>query len=106
DWSGNCGNLTSAVGPFAIDRGLVEAPRNGIAVIRIWQVNIGKKIIAHVPMSAGEVQELGDFELDGVTFPAAEIKLEFLDPGADEDGAGGAMFPTGQMIDMVDVPGV
>lgn len=106
DWSGNCGNLTSAVGPFAIWRGLVDAPTNGIAVVKIWQSNIGKKIIAHIPMNDGEVQELGDFELDGVTFPAAEIKLEFLDPGADEDGEGGAMFPTGRMIDQVQVPGI
>lgn len=106
DWSGNCGNLTSAVGPFAISRGLVDAPRDGLAKVRIWQANIGKKIIAHVPMNDGEVQELGDFELDGVTFPAAEIKLEFLDPGADEDGEGGAMFPTGRMIDEVNIPSV
>ncbi|HJV24049.1 MAG TPA: 2-methylaconitate cis-trans isomerase PrpF [Aromatoleum sp.] len=106
DWSGNCGNLTSAVGPFAIQRGLVDAPREGVAVVRIWQANIGKKIIAHVPMAHGEVLEIGDFELDGVAFPSAEIKLEFLDPGANEDGEGGAMFPTGRMIDMVDVPGV
>jgi 2-methylaconitate isomerase len=106
DWSGNCGNLTSAVGPFAIQHGLVPAPRDGIATVRIWQANIGKTIVAHVPMAGGEVQELGDFELDGVTFPAAEIKLEFLDPGAgDEDGGGGAMFPTGRMIDILDVPG-
>ena len=88
DWSGNCGNLTSAVGPFAIHRGLVQAPRDGVARITIWQANIGKKIVAHVPMRDGEVQELGDFVLDGVTFPAAEIPLEFLDPGADEgDGS-------------------
>jgi len=106
DWSGNCGNLTSAVGPFAITRGLIAAPPEGEAVVRIWQANIGKKIIAHVPMSEGEVVELGDFELDGVTFPAAEVKLEFLDPGADEEGGGGAMFPTGRPIDKLDVPGV
>jgi 2-methylaconitate isomerase len=106
DWSGNCGNLTSAVGPFAIQRGIVAAPRDGIATVRIWQANIGKKIIAHVPMADGEVRELGDFELDGVTFPAAEIRLEFLDPGADEEGGGGAMFPTGRMTDILDVPGV
>lgn len=106
DWSGNCGNLTSAVGPFAIARGLVKAPANGVATVRIWQANIQKKIIAHVTMRNGEVQETGDFELDGVTFPAAEIKLEFLDPGADEDGEGGAMFPTGRMIDKLAVPGI
>ena len=106
DWSGNCGNLTSAVGPFAIQRGLVEAPGNGIATIRIWQANIQKKIVAHVPMRDGEVMETGDFELDGVAFPAAEIKLEFLEPGADEDGEGGAMFPSGRKIDVIDVPGV
>ncbi|HEX4327509.1 MAG TPA: 2-methylaconitate cis-trans isomerase PrpF [Burkholderiales bacterium] len=106
DWGGNCGNLTSAVGPFAIRRGLVAAPRDGDAVVRIWQANIGKKIIAHVPMEDGEVVELGDFELDGVTFPAAEVKLEFLDPGADEDSAGGAMFPTGNTIDRLQIPGI
>lgn len=106
DWSGNCGNLTSAVGPFAIARGLVDAPRDGTATVRIWQANIGKKILAHVPMSGGEVQETGDFELDGVTFPAAEIQLEFLEPGADGDGESGAMFPTGRTVDALDVPGV
>ena len=106
DWSGNCGNLTSAVGPFAIQRGLVQAPRTGMATMRIWQANIGKKIVAHVPVVDGEVQELGDFELDGVTFPAAEIKLEFLEPGADEDGEGGAMFPTGRRVDTIEVPSV
>ena len=108
DWSGNCGNLTSAVGPFAIHRGLIDAPRDGLATVTIWQANVQKKIVAHVPMRDGEVQELGDFELDGVTFPAAEIRLEFLDPGADggEDDAGGAMFPTGNPVDVLSVPGV
>lgn len=108
DWSGNCGNLTSAVGPFAVSEGLVSGPRDGIATVRIWQANIGKVIISHVPVVNGDVQEEGSFELDGVTFPAAEIKLEFLDPGAEnEDGAtGGAMFPTGNMIDRLDVAGV
>ena len=106
DWTGNCGNLSSAVGPFAIESGLVTAPEDGIAVVRIWQANIQKKIIAHVPMSNGQVQETGNFELDGVAFPAAEIQLEFLDPGADDDGEGGAMFPTGNMIDKLDVPGL
>lgn len=106
DWSGNCGNLTSAVGPFAIARGLLQAPANGVATVRIWQANIQKKIVAHVPMRDGEVVETGDFELDGVTFPAAEIKLEFLDPGAGEEGEEGAMFPTGRMIDRITVPGV
>ncbi|MDE1957358.1 MAG: 2-methylaconitate cis-trans isomerase PrpF, partial [Betaproteobacteria bacterium] len=111
DWSGNCGNLSAAVGPFAIAGGLVPAdkvPRDGVAVVRIWQANIGKTIVAHVPMRAGAVQETGDFELDGVTFPAAEVQLEFLDPAADEDGdgAGGAMFPTGHVVDTLEVPGV
>ena len=109
DWTGNCGNLSAAVGPFAISNGLVDAsrvPRNGIATIRIWQVNIGKTIVAHVPMTDGLVQETGDFELDGVTFPAAEVQLEFMDPAAEEDGAGGAMFPTGHLVDDLDVPGV
>ena len=109
DWSGNCGNLSAAVGPFAISGGLVDAarlPHQGIATVRIWQANIGKTIIAHVPMQAGVVQETGDFELDGVTFPAAEVQLEFLDPAAEEEGAGGSMFPTGQLIDDLEVPGV
>ncbi|MCF7222319.1 2-methylaconitate cis-trans isomerase PrpF [Marilutibacter chinensis] len=108
DWSGNCGNLSSAVGPFAIANGLVDpdrVPRDGICTVRIWQANIGKTIIAHVPITAGEVQETGDFELDGVTFPAAEIALEFLDP-ADEDDDGGAMFPTGHVVDTLEVAGV
>ena len=108
DWTGNCGNLTAAVGPFAISSGLVDAsrvPRNGTAVIRIWQANISKTIIAHVPITDGMVQETGDFELDGVTFPAAEVPLEFMDP-ADEGEDGGAMFPTGNLVDELEVPGV
>ena len=109
DWSGNCGNLSAAVGPFAIRHGMVAAervPANGIAVVRIWQANIGKTILAHVPMVDGAVQEDGDFELDGVTFPAAEVQLEFMDPAAEEEGAGGAMFPTGRLVDDLEVPGV
>ena len=111
DWSGNCGNLSSAVGPFAIASGLVDparVPGDGVAVVRIWQANIGKTIIAHVPMTNGEVQETGDFELDGVTFPAAEVRLDFLDPAAEEEGSdgGSAMFPTGNLVDELDVPGV
>ncbi|WP_186211936.1 2-methylaconitate cis-trans isomerase PrpF [Burkholderia gladioli] len=109
DWSGNCGNLSAAVGPFAIAGGLVareRVPDNGVAVVRIWQANIGKTIVAHVPIRDGEVQETGDFELDGVTFPAAEVQLEFMDPAADEDGAGGAMFPTGNLVDDLEVPGI
>ena len=105
DWSGNCGNLSSAVGSFAISKGLVDAsrvPHDGIAEIRIWQANIEKTIIAKVPISGGLVQELGDFELDGVTFPAAEVELAFLDPGAvDSD-----LFPTGNLVDKLKVPGV
>lgn len=109
DWSGNCGNLSAAVGPFAIRQGLVDPARqvhDGVWVVRIWQANIGKTIVARVPMRGGAVQETGDFELDGVTFPAAEVPLTFMDPAADEDGAGGAMFPTGQVVDELDVPGV
>ena len=109
DWSGNCGNLSAAVGPFAISNGLVDParlPRDGVATVRIWQANIGKTIIAHVPMTGGAVQETGDFELDGVTFPAAEVQLEFLDPADDAEGEGGAMFPTGNVVDTLEVPGV
>jgi probable AcnD-accessory protein PrpF len=83
-----------------------RVPRNGVAVVRVWQVNIGKTIIAHVPITDGQVQETGDFELDGVTFPAAEVQLEFMDPAAEEEGAGGAMFPTGNLVDDLVVPGV
>ncbi len=108
DWSGNCGNLTAAVGSFAISNGLVDAariPDNGICTVRIWQVNIQKTIIAHVPITQGQVQETGDFELDGVTFPAAEVQIEFLDP-ADDGEDGGAMFPTGNLVDTLEVPEV
>lgn len=109
DWSGNCGNLSSAVGPFAISNGLIDAsriPENGVVTVRIWQANIGKTIIAHVPITNGAVQETGDFELDGVTFPAAEVQLEFMDPAAEEEGGGGAMFPTGNLVDDLEVPGI
>lgn len=105
DWSGNCGNLTAAVGAFAIHGGFVpkeRIPENGICTVRIWQANIRKTIVAHVPITDGEVQETGDFELDGVTFPAAEIQVEFMDP-ADGDGA---MFPTGNVVDDLEVPGL
>ena len=105
DWSGNCGNLSAAVGPFAISHGLVDPtriPQDGIATVRIWQANIGKTIIAQVPITQGEVQETGDFELDGVTFPAAEVEIEFMDPADGE----GSIFPTGQLVDDLEVPGV
>ncbi|WP_322405833.1 2-methylaconitate cis-trans isomerase PrpF [Idiomarina sp. PL1-037] len=105
DWSGNCGNLSSAVGPFAIANGLVDAeriPENGVCEVRIWQANIGKTIVNKVPMVNGEVQETGDFILDGVTFPAAEVPVEFMDPSAD----GESMFPTGNLIDDLEVPGI
>ena len=108
DWSGNCGNLSTGAGAFAIHAGLVDPariPDNGVCVVRIWQANIQKTIIAHVPVSNGQVQETGDFELDGVTFPAAEIVLEFLDP-SDDGEEGGSMFPTGNLVDDLDVPGV
>ncbi len=110
DWSGNCGNLSAAVGPYAISHGLVDAnriPHDGVATVRVWQANIGKTIVAHVPVTGGQVQETGDFELDGVTFPAAEVQLEFIDPAADAgEGSGGAMFPTGHVVDELDVPGL
>jgi len=108
DWSGNCGNLSTAAGAFAIHAGLVDPariPQNGTCVVRIWQANIQKTIIAHVPITNGEVQETGDFELDGVTFPAAEIVLEFIDP-SDDGEEGGSMFPTGNLVDDLEVPGV
>ena len=106
DWSGNCGNLSAAVGAFAIAHGLVDAarvPKNGVAEVRIWQANIGKTIVNHVPIVNDAVQETGDFELDGVAFPAAEVRVDFVDPA---DRAGGSMFPTGQLVDDLEVPGV
>ena len=110
DWSGNCGNLSAAVGPFAIAHGMLDptrVPRDGFCTVRIWQANIGKTILAHVPMRGGVVQETGDFELDGVTFPAAEIVLEFIDPAEEgEDQSGSAMFPTGNLTDSLEVPGI
>jgi len=105
DWSGNCGNLSAAVGGFAISNGLMDAdrvPENGVCTVRIWQANIEKTIVAHVPITDGVVQETGDFELDGVTFPAAEVQLEFVDPADGE----GALFPTGNVVDTLDVPGI
>lgn len=110
DWSGNCGNLSTAVGPFAIANGFIDSarlPRDGVFPVRVWQANIGKTIVCHVPIANGEVQETGDFELDGVTFPAAEIVLEFVDPADEGEGeGGGSMFPTGNLVDDLDVPGV
>jgi probable AcnD-accessory protein PrpF len=109
DWSGNCGNLSAAIGPYAISNGFIpldRIPQDGMVTVRIWQANIGKTIIAHVPITGGQVQETGDFELDGVTFPAAEVQLEFMDPAADEGEGGGAMFPTGNLVDELEVPGV
>jgi probable AcnD-accessory protein PrpF len=105
DWSGNCGNLSAAVGPFAVANGLVEAdrvPDNGRCEVRIWQANIGKTILNQVPITNGEVQETGDFELDGVTFPAAEVPVDFMNPADGE----GALFPTGRLVDDLEVPGV
>ena len=110
DWSGNCGNLSTAAGAFALHAGFVDPariPDDGVCVVRIWQANTAKTILAHVPVRRGQVQESGDFELDGVTFPAAEIVLEFLDPADEGEGdGGGAMFPTGRLVDELDVPGL
>jgi len=108
DWSGNCGNLSTAVGPFAVANGFIDPariPDEGAVEVRVWQANIGKTIVVHVPVSGGQVQETGDFELDGVTFPAAEVVVEFLDP-AEEGEDGGSMFPTGNLVDSLEVPGV
>lgn len=109
DWSGNCGNLSAAIGPYAIANGFIDPariPQNGTVTVTIWQANISKTIVAHVPVTNDEVQETGDFELDGVTFPAAEVQLEFMDPAAEEGEGGGAMFPTGNLVDELEVPGV
>jgi len=113
DWSGNCGNLSAAIGPYAISNGFIDPariPDNGIVAVRVWQANINKTIVAHVPVTDGQVQETGDFELDGVTFPAAEVRIEFMDPAAEAEGndagGGGAMFPTGNLVDDLEVPGI
>ena len=106
DWSGTCGNLAAAVGPFAVEEGLVDAPRDGTAVIRVWQVGLRRKIVVHVPMSDGGVVEAGDFELDGVAFPAAKLRVDFVDPsGSEEAGGGRGMFPTGKVVERLHVPG-
>jgi probable AcnD-accessory protein PrpF len=108
DWSGNCGNLSTGAGAFAIHAGYIDGARlaqDGVCTVRIWQANISKTIIAHVPITNRQVQETGDFELDGVTFPAAEIVLEFMDP-SDDSEEGGSLFPTGNLVDQLDVPGV
>ncbi len=105
DWSGNCGNLTAAVGSLAVSRSLVgkvRIPENGVVAVRIWQRNINKTLVVHVPVSAGKVQEVGSFELDGVTFPAAEMRVDFLDPADGEE----ALFPTGNLTDPLEVPGI
>jgi probable AcnD-accessory protein PrpF len=107
DWSGNCGNLSAAVGSFAVNKGLLElsrVPHQGVVKVRIWQANIGKTIIAHVPISDGCVQETGDFELDGVTFAAAEVQVDFVDPAAASANGAGAMFPTGNLVDELALP--
>ncbi|VTU33547.1 3-methylitaconate isomerase [Variovorax sp. PBL-H6] len=106
DWSGNCGNLTGAVGPFAIHRGLIDVQSDGLSVVRIWQTNLRKLIVARVPVEAGEVVELGQFRLDGVTFPAAEVQLDFVDPGSGSDDGAASLFPTGNVVDELDVPGI
>ena len=107
DWTGNCGNLSTAVGPFAIANGFIDKsrlPQDGTFAVRVWQANIGKTIVVHVPIANGQVQETGDFELDGVAFPAAEIVLEFIDPADEGEGEGsGAMFPTGNLVDVLEV---
>ncbi|CAH8193361.1 2-methylaconitate cis-trans isomerase PrpF [Vibrio aestuarianus] len=109
DWSGNCGNLSAAVGPFALHSGFIDKeriPNNGVVTVRVWQANIGKTILVHVPICNGEVQEMGDFELDGVTFPAAEIQVDFLNPADTATDNNNSMFPTGNLVDDLEVPGL
>ncbi|WP_274694343.1 2-methylaconitate cis-trans isomerase PrpF [Vibrio aestuarianus] len=109
DWSGNCGNLSAAVGPFALHSGFIDKeriPDNGVVTVRVWQVNIGKTILVHVPICNGEVQEMGDFELDGVTFPAAEIQVDFINPADTAADDNRSMFPTGNLVDDLEVPGL
>lgn len=109
DWSGNCGNLSAAVGPFALHSGFIDEeriPNNGVVTVRVWQVNIGKTILVHVPICNGEVQEMGDFELDGVTFPAAEIQVDFINPADTAADDNRSMFPTGNLVDDLEVPGL
>ena len=103
DWSGNCGNLSSAVGPFAIHEGLVDnVPQNGVCCVRIWQANIKKTILCYVTMVDGQVKELGDYYIDGVAFPAQEILLEFAEPVDPSE----ELFPTGNLVDDLEVPGI
>jgi len=102
DYSGNCGNLSGAVGPYAIAQGLVPAVE-GITVVRIWQVNTNRLIIAHVPVRGGQPLEEGTFHLDGVPTPGAEIVVDFVDPGGSLTGA---LLPTGNVVDVLDVADV
>jgi probable AcnD-accessory protein PrpF len=103
DMSGNCGNLSSAVGPFAIKEGLVDnVPKDGVCCVRIWQANIKKTILCYVAMENGMVKEMGDYEIDGVAFPAQEIVLEFVEPVDPSE----ELFPTGNLVDDLEVPDV
>lgn len=105
DWSGNCGNLSAAVGPFAIEAGLIDPariPEQGVVAVKVWQTNIQKTLIIHVPIVNGQVQEIGDFQLDGVAFPTPEIQVEFIEPAEGQ----GAIFPTGNLRDCLSIPGL
>ena len=97
DYTGNCGNCSGAVGPFAIDEGLVPA-REGETLVRIHNTNTKKLIVAHVPVSNGEAAVTGDFELPGIPGKGARIALDFVDPG----GAGtGKLLPTGKPREII-----
>jgi 2-methylaconitate cis-trans-isomerase PrpF len=102
DYGGNCGNISSAVGPFAIEEGLVRAT-DPVTQVRIWQTNTRKRIIAHVPTAGGVPQAEGEHSIDGVPGAGALILLEFLNPGGSMTGR---LLPTGHPTDALDVPGV
>jgi 2-methylaconitate cis-trans-isomerase PrpF len=103
DLGGNCGNMSSVIGPFAIEEGIVAAPADGVAAVRIHNTNTGKIIVARFPVEHGMLAADGDFELDGVAGTAAPIKLEFVDPGGAKTGK---LLPTGSPIDRLEVPGL
>jgi 2-methylaconitate cis-trans-isomerase PrpF len=103
DYSGNCGNMSSAIGPFAVEEGLVPRPQDGETAVRIHNTNTGKVIVAKFPVVDGALAADGELEIDGVAGKAAAIRLEFLDPGGAKTGK---LLPTGQAVDQLEVAGL
>ena len=103
DYGANCGNMSSAVGPFALDEGLVAAPSGNEAAIRIHNTNTSKIIVSRFPVDHGALADTGDIEIDGVAGKGAPIRLEFLEPGGARTGK---LLPTGNPVDDLDIGGL